>query len=645
MLEPRPFLKWVGGKGRLVPEILQRMPQRIGTYIEGFVGGGAMFFALSRQGRFHHAVLADVNAELVGTFGAVRNNVDAVIAGLRRHVKKNSEEHYYRIRALDPWEMSPAERAARLIYLNKTGYNGLHRVNQSGGFNVPWGRYKNPGILDESNLRACSIALQGAYLLVSDFEAVTKHLRLTSGDVAYFDPPYIKTKSDSFVSYSADGFGMGEQLRLRDHAARLRETGCSVLLSNSDTAEGRRIYEGWTVETLDIASTVGCDAAKRKRITELLIHSGAPSSAASASHVSGEAMSTEQEITTLKPPKHATPTLHIVQHSFTQEELIEFGQHAADLEVQIEEQEARLKATTKSAKGEIEAMQAQLSSNLRSVREKSEERDVQALTWIDETAKMRIIVDADTNEVLDREPLTASELQSQLDFEKGRVAGANGLEVADDDPQWGSTSAPVTIIQFVDFENEACEVANTVVEALKTTHGEEKLLVVCRHAPESGHKGGMAAAKASVAVHKQQGNDGFWRFFGLAIRNPRMLIPERLEQWATDAGADRQTYKKEIATAGVKGKVAKDIFASRGVSAKAPELRINGIPVREFDSLDAIQRIVANELAEAEKLTGDDQANASAVLTARNTEAHEAVQPVKKKKAKKKASKKGTSAK
>jgi DNA adenine methylase len=162
---PRPVLKWAGGKTQLTSFILARLPQQIKTYHEPFFGGGAVFFALARQKRFSHAVLSDVNPELIDMYRAIRDDVDAVIKRLRK--MHSSEEEFYRIREYKPTSL--AGRAARTIYLNKTGYNGLYRVNRSGGFNVPFGRYANPRICDEPNLLQVAAVLKSVELVVADF--------------------------------------------------------------------------------------------------------------------------------------------------------------------------------------------------------------------------------------------------------------------------------------------------------------------------------------------------------------------------------------------------------------------------------------------------------------------------------------------
>ena len=205
---PRPFLKWAGGKTQLTDALLERMPVYFNTYHEPFVGSGALFFRLHREGKIKHAILSDINAELIDTYLAIRNHVWEVIQLLSDF--PHNESFYYQIREKDPWSMSLAERAARMIYLNKTGYNGLYRVNRQGKFNVPFGRYKAPKYLDKDNLLAVSLALQNVEILCAPFETVLE--RAGPGDWVYFDPPYVPvSQTSNFTSYYARGFGLQDK--------------------------------------------------------------------------------------------------------------------------------------------------------------------------------------------------------------------------------------------------------------------------------------------------------------------------------------------------------------------------------------------------------------------------------------------------
>lgn len=265
----RPPVKWLGGKTSLLPEILPRLPQKINTYYEPFLGGGAVFFALAAEGRFKHAMLGDSNEELILACSALSGNPDKVIAALRKHVYE--EEHYYAVRALDPKKLAPHARAARFIYLNKTGFNGLYRVNKKGQFNVPFGRYVNPMICDEENLRAVSNVLARVdRIALLDFESLVAGAR--RGDAVYCDPPYVPVSDTAnFTAYTAGGFGSEEQTRLRDVATRLADRGVHVLLSNSDTPFVRKLYKGWKMEKVRVKRAINSKGDKRGDVGELLI--------------------------------------------------------------------------------------------------------------------------------------------------------------------------------------------------------------------------------------------------------------------------------------------------------------------------------------------------------------------------------------
>lgn len=267
----RPFLKFAGGKTALLSEILPRLPNKINTYYEPFVGGGAVFFALAAEKRFECAVIGDVNKELMGTYAAIAQYVDKIVVYLGAHTKQHSEDHYYKVRknadCLSHWM-----RAARMIYLNRTCFNGLYRVNKSGRFNVPFGNYKNPTICDEENLRAVSFALhrRGIDIAGSDFEVTVA--RAKKGDAVYMDPPYVPASATAnFTAYSAGGFGLEEQVRLRDVAARLVKKGVHVLLSNSDTPLVRNLYCEFKLEKVEAPRRINSKGGKRGNVGELLI--------------------------------------------------------------------------------------------------------------------------------------------------------------------------------------------------------------------------------------------------------------------------------------------------------------------------------------------------------------------------------------
>jgi DNA adenine methylase len=259
-----PFLKWAGGKSELLPEIEKRLPKSFGTYWEPFIGGGAVYFRLSPAS----AVISDANEELANCYQIVRDKVDELIAALKKH--SNNKEHFLRVRKLQPWQLDAVERAARLIYLNKTCYNGLFRVNQRGEFNVPFGRYENPRICDETGLREAARVLRGAEVLCRDF----RHLlyKAKPGDFIYFDPPYSPlSETSSFTAYSDAPFDQREQKALRQVFNALAERGCHVMLSNSDTEFTRKLFQKFTIQSVQASRAINCRPEKRGKISELII--------------------------------------------------------------------------------------------------------------------------------------------------------------------------------------------------------------------------------------------------------------------------------------------------------------------------------------------------------------------------------------
>jgi len=262
---PRPFLKWAGGKRRLLPTLLKHAPEGATGYFEPFVGGGALFFALLPP----KAVLADRNQRLIRAYRGVRQNVEKVIRLLKSY--RHDPNFFYEFREANIDDGTDAEVAAWFIYLNRTGFNGLYRVNRENRFNVPFGRYTNPRICDEPSLRACSAALARADLRVEDFEVAVADAK--AGDFVYFDPPYVPlSNTSSFTSYTAAGFGEAEQRRLRDTARRLKDRGVRVLLSNSSAPSVRELYaEGFRITEVAAARAINSKASARGTVVELLI--------------------------------------------------------------------------------------------------------------------------------------------------------------------------------------------------------------------------------------------------------------------------------------------------------------------------------------------------------------------------------------
>ena len=264
-----PIVKWAGGKTRLLDELVARTPSSYRRYFEPFLGGGALYFRLAPS----RAVLSDCNADLINTYRCVAWHVEAVEKRLARHRTAHSESYYYDVR--ERWNTpggldADVDRAAAFIYLNKTCYNGLWRVNSRGKFNVPVGRYDDPSIFDAAALRAASRTLQHAELHARHYGEAAATAR--AGDFVYFDPPYHPlSDTANFTSYTAGSFGPDDQRELADVARRLVRRGCKVLLSNSDTAFIRSLYDGFTIETVDCARAINSKASARGPQRELLI--------------------------------------------------------------------------------------------------------------------------------------------------------------------------------------------------------------------------------------------------------------------------------------------------------------------------------------------------------------------------------------
>jgi DNA adenine methylase len=272
----KPFVKWAGGKSKLLDELLSRVPGHVGTYAEPFAGGAALFFALASDATrsFDRAILADQNEDLVACYRAVKNDVDGLIRALKE--LPHDRDTFYRIREEDPAGKSDVERGARLVYLNRTCFNGLWRVNASGKFNVPFGRYENPRIVDEEGLRLASQALARAEIVRADFEDATRGLG--AGDFVYFDPPYIPlTKTASFTAYASGGFGPKDQERLTRVLGELRERHVLGMLSNADTEDARALYRDFAVQVVKAPRAINSNAKKRGKVNELLVTSWGPS--------------------------------------------------------------------------------------------------------------------------------------------------------------------------------------------------------------------------------------------------------------------------------------------------------------------------------------------------------------------------------
>jgi DNA adenine methylase len=267
-----PVIKWVGGKTKLLPELLSRMPARFGRYYEPFAGGAALFFRVAPQ----RAVLADFNADLIGLYTTIANDVGAVIKRLERHRDQHSERYYYDVRAR--WNdhdaaWATADRAATFIYLNKTCFNGLWRVNRSGDFNVPIGRYTDPPICVPEALRAAQTVLSRADIKCCDYRTAVADAR--RGDFVYFDPPYDPVApTANFTSYTANQFAGVQQRELADTARELVARGCKVMLSNSDTPFIRSLYKGFRIDRVKCPRAINSNAARRGDVDEVIVVGG-----------------------------------------------------------------------------------------------------------------------------------------------------------------------------------------------------------------------------------------------------------------------------------------------------------------------------------------------------------------------------------
>lgn len=268
----KPFLKWAGGKRRLVPTLHQSLPPSFGGFVEAFAGSAALFFGIQPS----CVLLADANERLIRTHRAVRDDVETVIELLNAY--PNDETFFETMRqrsdAIDA--TSDAEVGAWFIYLNKTAFNGLYRVNRSNRFNVPFAHYKSPTICDAATLRACSAALQGVSIEHASFDETLR--RAQAGDAVYLDPPYVPVTATSFVGYTADGFTGEQHCLLRDLAMEARRNGIHVVISNSDTPVVRKLYSGPEFQLTPVVATrsIAANASRRGVVGELVISTYRP---------------------------------------------------------------------------------------------------------------------------------------------------------------------------------------------------------------------------------------------------------------------------------------------------------------------------------------------------------------------------------
>ena len=272
----QPFIKWVGGKRGLLEQILPLLPKNFKDYHEPFLGGGALFFELYSKGllKDKNIYLSDINAELINAYSVVKNSPYELIDSLKEYKAKHSKEFYYQIRELDRLDnyntLSNLEKATRFIYLNKTCFNGLYRVNKKGYFNTPIGSYKNPNIADEDTLLNASKALQNATINVQPFEDVLNYAK--KDDLVYFDPPYYPlNETSNFTSYDSNCFLEDKQRELHQVFNKLSKYGVNVVLSNSDTVFIKELYKNFDINIVNANRFINSKSSGRGKIAEVLI--------------------------------------------------------------------------------------------------------------------------------------------------------------------------------------------------------------------------------------------------------------------------------------------------------------------------------------------------------------------------------------
>ncbi|NNM02515.1 MAG: DNA adenine methylase [Nitrosopumilus sp.] len=272
---PRPFVKWAGGKRQLIPILNENLPKSFGTYFEPFLGGGALLFHILTERKGQKCSISDLNSDLVLTYTTIRDRIDELILSLKNHEKnyhKDSKSYYYSVRESNP--RSEIEKTSRLLFMNRTCFNGLYRVNSKGKFNVPLGRYTNPNIVNEENLRSVSSILQSSKVAIKcrDFESVLRDSR--KGDLVYFDPPYQPVSDTAnFTSYTNKSFTYEDLNRLADLCMKLDSKGCNVLLSNSDSKDVADMFSSnsWKIKKIQANRSINSNSKKRTGHFELLI--------------------------------------------------------------------------------------------------------------------------------------------------------------------------------------------------------------------------------------------------------------------------------------------------------------------------------------------------------------------------------------
>ena len=270
--ELQPFTKWTGGKRKLLPIIKSLMPDNYTNYFEPFVGGGALFFELAPQ----QALINDFNTELINCYQQIKEHPDQLITLLQHHQEKNTKDYYLDLRSVDRdgriEQMTGVEKAARIMYMLRVDFNRLYRVNAKNQFNVPYGRYKNPKIVDSELIYAISNYLNknSIQIVSGDFEKAVETAK--QGDFVYFDPPYIPiSETSAFTSYTHEGFSYDDQVRLRDTFKKLSERGVHVMLSNSSSSLVYELYKDFTIHSIEVTRANGAKASSRGKVLEVII--------------------------------------------------------------------------------------------------------------------------------------------------------------------------------------------------------------------------------------------------------------------------------------------------------------------------------------------------------------------------------------
>ena len=272
--EPKPFVKWAGGKRQLMSELEKNFPTKFGTYLEPFLGGGAVMFDLLTKEHNLKCNVSDLNSDLVLSYVTIRDRLEKLIESLEDHSKnyhKDSTGYYYEVRNQEP--KNQIEKVSRLLFLNKTCFNGLYRVNSKGKFNVPLGRYTNPNIVNKENLQAVSKTLQSGKIKIScrDFSSIIKDAK--KGDFVYFDPPYQPVSDTAnFTSYTHRDFTEDDLERLADLANQLNSKGCNVMLSNSNSKTVKKLFSsGWKIKEIKANRAINSNSQKRTGHKEIII--------------------------------------------------------------------------------------------------------------------------------------------------------------------------------------------------------------------------------------------------------------------------------------------------------------------------------------------------------------------------------------